>query len=282
MGFALTSSGGCGTSSVTWEDVQLTGDVISSPGDGTLPGEGEEVKVPEDPGGFCRDPLGIRINEGFFRGTDERWIELYNSTSGDVDLAGYYLTDDRNDSQKVELAADTIVPAGGYLVVTEAALGLDLSISEESNDVFLALIEPRGGRVVDAVNFRPSHDGKSESRVPDGGEMRDAAEPTPGIENRLDVETGIVINEIMYHPISNDRNREFVELYNRSDAPVDLTGWEFTSGFEFSFPDNTVVAPGGYLVVGRDPALLRSVYGLEESSVLGPVDEEALDDFGSL
>ena len=46
MGFALTSSGGCGTSSVTWEDVQLTGDVISSPGDGTLPGEGEEVKVP--------------------------------------------------------------------------------------------------------------------------------------------------------------------------------------------------------------------------------------------
>ncbi len=282
VGFALTSSGGCGTSSVTWEDVQLTGDVISSPGDGTLPGEGEEVKVPEDPGGFCRDPLGIRINEGFFRGTDERWIELYNSTSGDVDLAGYYLTDDRNDSQKVELAVDTVVPAGGYLVVTEAALGLDLSISEESNDVFLALIEPTGGRVVDAVNFRPSHDGKSESRVPDGGEMRDAAEPTPGVENRLDVETGIVIAEIMYHPISNDRNREFVELYNRSDAPVDLTGWEFTSGFEFSFPDNTVVAPGGYLVVGRDPVLLRAVYSLEESSVLGPVDEEALDDFGSL
>ena len=54
----------------------------------------------------------------------------------------------------------------------------------------------------------------------------------------------------MYHPISNDRNREFVELYNRSDAPVDLTGWEFTNGVEFSFPDNTVIEPGGYLVVG--------------------------------
>ena len=35
-------------------------------------------------------------------------------------------------------------------------------------------------------------------------------------------------------------------------------------------------------MVGRDPSLLRSVYNLGEADVLGPEDDEALDDFGSL
>ena len=281
LGLALTSHGDCDTSSITWGEVVLTGEVISSPGDGNKP-DPEEKEEEEEVRGVCRPPLGVTINEGFFRGTDERWLELYNSGSEDVDLSGYHFTDDRNDSEKVTLGADTVIAAGGYLTFTEAELTLDFSATEEDNSVFVALIEPSGGRAVDAVNFRASHDGLSEARVPDGGEMRDAAEPTRNAGNRLDVSTAIVINEIMYHPIDNDRDREFVELYNRSDDPVELTGWEFTNGIEFSFPDNTVLGAGEYLAVGRDPAFLRSVYNLPEGSVYGPGDKEALDDFGSL
>ena len=281
LGLALTSHGDCDTSSITWGEVVLTGEVISSPGDGNKP-DPEEKEEEEEVRGVCRPPLGVTINEGFFRGTDERWLELYNSGSEDVDLSGYHFTDDRNDSEKVTLGADTVIAAGGYLTFTEAELALDFSATEEDNSVFVALIEPSGGRAVDAVNFRASHDGLSEARVPDGGEMRDAAEPTRNAGNRLDVSTAIVINEIMYHPIDNDRDREFVELYNRSDDPVELTGWEFTNGIEFSFPDNTVLGAGEYLAVGRDPAFLRSVYDLPEGSVYGPGDKEALDDFGSL
>ena len=278
LGLALTSHGGCGSSSITWGEVVLNGEVISSPGDGNKPEPGEEIETPD---GICRPPSGVTINEGFFRGTDERWVELYNSGSEDVDLSGYHFTDDRNDSEKVTLGADTVIAAGGYLTFTEAELALDFSATEEDNRVFVALIEPSGGRAVDAVNFRASHDGLSEARVPDGGEMRDAAEPTRNAGNRLEVDTAIVINEIMYHPIDNDKDREFVELYNRSDDPVELTGWEFTNGIEFSFPDNTVLGAGEYLVVARDPAFLRSVYNLPEGSVYGPGGEEALHDFGS-
>ena len=280
IGVAMTSQAGCDTGSITLGNIQITGEVISTPGDGNDPDPGK--KVEEEPTGVCRPPLGVKINEGFFRGTDERWVELYNPGAEDFDLAGYYLTDDRNNPEKILLAEGAVIPAGGYLSYTEAELGLNFSVTEEENNVFVALIEPRGGRTVDAVNFRPSHDGLSEARVPDGGEMRDAAEPTRGDSNRLDVNTSIVIHEIMYHPIDNNNDREFVEIYNRSRDPVDLTGWEFTNGIEFDFPDNTVVAAGEYLVVARDPALIRSVYGLPENAVLGPVDEDALDDFGSL
>lgn len=52
----------------------------------------------------------------------------------------------------------------------------------------------------------------------------------------------------------------WVELYNRSTNTVDLMGWSFTKGIQFTFPDNKSIAPGGYLVVAGDAAYLRGVY----------------------
>ena len=36
----------------------------------------------------------------------------------------------------------------------------------------------------------------------------------------------VVINEAMVNPYGSDAGREWVELYNASDAPVALTGWD--------------------------------------------------------
>jgi len=61
-----------------------------------------------------------------------------------------------------------------------------------------------------------------------------------------------IINEIMYHPASTNLLEQWVELYNPGTNAVDFTGWKFGNGIQFSFPSNTVVAPGGYLVVAAD------------------------------
>lgn len=51
-----------------------------------------------------------------------------------------------------------------------------------------------------------------------------------------------------------DRDEEWVELYNRSAAPVDLGGWKLNGGIDYDFPDGTVVPAEGYLVVAKDAA----------------------------
>jgi hypothetical protein len=57
----------------------------------------------------------------------------------------------------------------------------------------------------------------------------------------------------MYDPISGDNNDEYVELYNRGTNAVDLAGWRLEDAVSYEFADGMTLAPGGYLVVGKNP-----------------------------
>ena len=65
---------------------------------------------------------------------------------------------------------------------------------------------------------------------------------------------GVVINEIHYHPTSEDVREEFVELHNTGDQAVNLESWSLRRGVRFDFPKATV-PPHGYLVVAADAAV---------------------------
>ena len=74
-------------------------------------------------------------------------------------------------------------------------------------------------------------------------------------------DTDVVINEVMYHaPLDLDQ-LQYVELFNRGAAEVDLSGWSFTKGITFVFPQKTHLAPGGYLVVCRNREMVLANYG---------------------
>ena len=48
------------------------------------------------------------------------WIEIYNPTNQEVDLAGYYVTDDYTVPTKYQIPTGevtTIIPAGGYKLI---------------------------------------------------------------------------------------------------------------------------------------------------------------------
>ena len=55
-----------------------------------------------------------------------------------------------------------------------------------------------------------------------------------------------------------ERDEEWIELYNRGSAPVDLTGWKLDGGIGYDFPINTSIPPGGYLVVAKDAVSLAT------------------------
>jgi hypothetical protein len=72
----------------------------------------------------------------------------------------------------------------------------------------------------------------------------------------------VVFNEIMYHPLTNESVLEWVELYNQMAVDVDMSGWSLAGSVSFTFPEETVIPAGGYLVVAASPADLMALTGL--------------------
>ncbi|MEL6633213.1 MAG: lamin tail domain-containing protein [Bacteroidota bacterium] len=72
----------------------------------------------------------------------------------------------------------------------------------------------------------------------------------------------IVINEIHYNgALSGTDFDEFIEILNNGPSTVDLSGWSFTQGFAFTFPNGSSIAPGEFQVIALDAAFFTSQYG---------------------
>ena len=72
----------------------------------------------------------------------------------------------------------------------------------------------------------------------------------------------IVITEIMYNPpeAGND-SLEFIELYNNGNEPVDMEGFYFTEGIDYTFPALTL-NPSEYYVVCIDSVAFHNTFGM--------------------
>jgi hypothetical protein len=65
----------------------------------------------------------------------------------------------------------------------------------------------------------------------------------------------ITFTELLYHPLE-DAELEWIELYNPMALDMDLSGWSLDDGVSYTFPEGTVLAAGGYLVVAASPERL--------------------------
>ncbi|MFM7101450.1 MAG: lamin tail domain-containing protein, partial [Verrucomicrobiota bacterium] len=176
------------------------------------------------------------------------FLELYNRSNNEVPLAGYGVTDDIR-TNKFRFPPGTTLAPRAFLALDETQLGFRLSAAGET----LYLLTPDGSRVLDALRFGGQENGVAAGRVPDGApDFRRLAAPTPGAANAPRRLEDVVINEVMYHPITEDDDDEFIELHNRSAAAVSLAGWRFTAGVGFTFPAGAVIPAGGHVVVGAN------------------------------
>ena len=62
-------------------------------------------------------------------------------------------------------------------------------------------------------------------------------------------------------------SEEWIELHNRGDHAVDLTGWSFEQAIRFEFPVGTTIEAGQYLVVAKNRAHVQRLH-----PDLGPID----------
>ncbi|HTD85706.1 MAG TPA: CotH kinase family protein, partial [Candidatus Binatia bacterium] len=70
----------------------------------------------------------------------------------------------------------------------------------------------------------------------------------------------IVINEIMYHPSSQNVREEYIELLNVGTNTVPLRGWRVSKGVDFTITNEVSLAPGAYLVITADLPTFRARY----------------------
>jgi hypothetical protein len=184
------------------------------------------------------------------------FIELYNRSNRDVDLSGCWLTDDPT-TNRFRIPNGTMLRARSYVAFTESQLGFALSAAGET----VHFLNSDASRVLDALRFGPQENGVAWGRNPNGAaSFRRLQDPTPGAPNAPRRLEDIVINEIMYNPISGDDNDEYIELHHRGSQPLDLAGWRLRGGIDFKFPAGASIPSGGYVVVGRNAAQLRTNY----------------------
>ena len=230
---------------------------------GGSPGQGDGV-------GY-EPARGVVINE-FLAHTDPPLrdaIELFNTASYPVDVSGCYLTDDVSEN-KFRIPDRTTIDARGYLAFDELQLGFRLDAGGET----LLLVNAANSRVVDCVRFEGQANSVSSGRYPDGApQIRPLSTRTPGGSNSVPVIPSVVINEIMYDPISGRVDDQFVELYNNLASPVDLSGWKFTAGISFAFRPGTVLPANSYLVVARNMSRMLTNYpNLNSANLAGNFD----------
>jgi hypothetical protein len=209
-------------------------------------------------------------------------IEVQNLSETDVDISGWFLTDDFYTPKKYRVPHGTAIPAGGFLVFSAmeasggGAEGLPFGVSALGDEAYLFSGDANTNLTgyIHGFTFDAQKAGVTFGRyvTSDGKEHFVAQRAnTMGGPNAGPWIGPVVISEIMYHPpdvLTNGASwdngeDEYIELHNRSSAPVNLfdpahsgNRWRLARAVEFQFPDETVLAPGGYLlVVSFDPAL---------------------------
>ena len=226
-------------------------------------------------------PAGDTNRDGQYDPHEDEFIELYNTGSRRISLAGWRLGDAGALSEYFRFPRGAVIAPGSYVVVFGGGIPSGFTVPVYTDDGKIGdglknsgeaihLINKRGNEVAslfhsawpsaqslvrtspDSSAFVP-HTTASPTQAPFSPGHAPAARPT--------LTYSIIISEVLADPVG-DANRdgqpdpyedEFIELYNAGSVPISLTGWRLGDAGPlseyFRFPPGAVIAPGSYVVV---------------------------------
>ncbi len=200
--------------------------------------------------------VGLAINEVRFNTTTGRveWVELRNNSATTTISAATMVLSAATDLSNPVALSGNVTP--GAVV----SFNVDFA-TDNGGDVRVHLADA-AGNVRDAVKLTRVAGRPSQQVFPTGSRQwfTDTTD-TRDAQNNPARNTDIVINEIMADPPSGQRDGEFIELYNKGVAAVNVGGWRLDDDVDLTIPANTMIAPGGYLVLAANAAFLNTNYG---------------------
>ena len=205
------------------------------------------------------------------------WIELYNSTSHEINVAGMLIGDTMEPSESYMIPfgypENSTVPPDGYLLLwadnspEKGVLHLNFGLKEKGEQ--LGIFTPEGS-ILDTISFPHQYDNFSYSRFEHDLWM--SVPPTPGASNKTLDLSRIFINEIMTSNVDNHCDNygeydDWIEIYNGGLEAIDMGGLFITDSvgdpdpFRISsdYPDSTTIPSGGYIVLWADDSTEQGV-----------------------
>lgn len=208
-------------------------------------------------------------------GSELEFLELFNAGSTPVDLGNAQF----RDGITFVFPADATLAPGAYLVLARSAEAFAARHGFTPDGTYGGALDNKGeqltliagnGAVLAAVRYDITPpwpltpDGLGFSLVPvdgqtapdDGRQWRASRDPggSPGQADPAPTVPRVLINEILAH--TDAPLIDSVELFNPTDSVVDISGWTMTDDrsepAKFRFGPNTIIGPGGYLVVTSD------------------------------
>ena len=166
----------------------------------------------------------LRINEVVAKDSGgEDWIELYVTSSSDVYLADYTLSDDNN--EQFALPDITLSPGEFYRIYASTddlgdlpnvafKLGASDTVSLCSNNVIIEQLSWNKGQALSGYSY---------GRYPDGSDATAVLTPTELSSNSQATHGPLVINEIVAS--AADDGNDWFELYNNSANTINLANY---------------------------------------------------------
>ncbi len=128
------------------------------------------------------------FNDNFGKSSD--WVELYNAGGASVNLAGYHLSDNKNNVTKYTFPAGSTIAANGFLriwasgenTVAAGDIHTNFKLTQTKPDE-LVFANP-AGTIIDSMTLKPNLVDHSRGRAVDGGATWGVfTTPTPGATN---------------------------------------------------------------------------------------------------
>ncbi|MCD4693852.1 lamin tail domain-containing protein [bacterium] len=215
---------------------------------------------------------------------EEEWVELKLNYNFQVDLDDWTI----EEGSGSQTALEGVLGSGNDFIVISNLKG------NLNNKGDIIILKDANGNIIDQMSYgdnNPEVDCPADpfSLSRDNGEnWYITKNVTKGKENIIELpeqessksvkKESVVINEIFPNPKGDDHEREFIELYNKSEEDIDLTNWriENKSGrlFRFGLYDDNIKIPSkGYFTLFRKESYIPLNNNDDEIKLFSPDKE---------
>ncbi len=182
----------------------------------------------------------------------DEFIEIYNPTDKDISLENWILKDGSKTGKYVFQKNDKI-KAKSYFVVKKGEFKFGLNNSTEET---VYLYKP-DNNLSDSFAYKKASKNFSFALELKTTKWKKTSELTPGRKNKFSIKNNypkLIISELLPNPSTDEKENEFIEIYNPNNFNVSLKSWKLrdsSKSGEFVFEDEKILKPFGYVAIYR-------------------------------